>query len=267
MLDNCEHVIDEARTVATAILHACPNVRVLATSREALRVAGEEIYRMPSLELAGAVRLFSDRGLSVDKRFTLTDANVPHVEEICRRLDGIPLAIELAAARVNVLPPAQLVKRLDERFRVLTGGDRSALPRHQTMRALIDWSYDLLAYEERRVFRSLSVFAGGCTLQSAAIVCGEDEIALLDRLSSLVDKSLVLAEPENAGMRYRLLESTMCSTRANGLSSTARRRPLHAHMPARIWRWQKSSIDVGKPRRIPSGMRSWNPSSKTGALR
>ncbi len=207
VLDNCEHVIDEARTVATAILHACPNVRVLATSREALRVAGEEIYRMPSLELAGAVRLFSDRGLSVDKRFTLTDANVPHVEEICRRLDGIPLAIELAAARVNVLPPAQLVKRLDERFRVLTGGDRSALPRHQTMRALIDWSYDLLAYEERRVFRSLSVFAGGCTLQSAAIVCGEDEIALLDRLSSLVDKSLVLAEPENAGMRYRLLES------------------------------------------------------------
>jgi predicted ATPase/class 3 adenylate cyclase len=225
ILDNCEHVIEEARTVAAAILHACPEVRILATSREGLNISGEQVYRMPSLSVPsvgqtvsaqdlltfGAPLLFVDRALSVDNRFALTDENVPHVVGICRRLDGIPLAIELAAARVKVLSARQLAQMLDERFRVLTGGYRSALPRHQTMRALIDWSYDLLSNEERGLFRKLSIFAGGFTLESATAVCGDetlDEIAILDQLSSLVDKSLVQAEPVGSGTRYRLLEST-----------------------------------------------------------
>jgi predicted ATPase len=207
VLDNCEHVLDEARNVAAAILQTCSNVRILSTSREALHVAGEDVYRMPSLELVSAVTLFADRALSIEKRFALSNESRPHVEEICRRLDGIPLAIELAAARVNVLSPQQLVQRLDERFRILTGGDRSALARHQTMRALIDWSYDLLTEDEQRVFRALSVFAGGCTLQSAAAVCGEDELVVLEWLSSLVEKSLLQAEPSVSGTRYQFLES------------------------------------------------------------
>lgn len=224
LLDNCEHVIDEARNVVGAILRGCPDVRILATSREGLNVAGERVHRMPSLPIPltgeivtssaaleyGAVALFVDRALASDGRFVLSDDNAPHVAEICRRLDGIPLAIELAAARVKVLSPQQLAQKLDERFRVLTGGDRSALPRQQTMRALVDWSYDLLSDAERTLFRKLSIFAGGFTLEMASTVCSDgkiDEIAVLDMLSSLVDKSLVHAEPAGNGTRYRLLES------------------------------------------------------------
>ncbi|MGA9944267.1 MAG: adenylate/guanylate cyclase domain-containing protein, partial [Candidatus Cybelea sp.] len=225
ILDNCEHVIDEARSVAGAILQGCPEVRILATSREGLNIAGEETYRMPSLAIPSnaeilstaeaarysAVQLFVDRALSSDKRFVLTEGNAPHVAEICRRLDGIPLAIELAAARVKVLSPQQLAQKLDERFRLLTGGDRSALPRQQTMRALIDWSYDLLSGDERALFRKVAIFAGGLTLETATAVCSGgaiDEMAILDLLSSLVDKSLVHAELVGSGTRYRLLEST-----------------------------------------------------------
>ncbi|HZY96920.1 MAG TPA: tetratricopeptide repeat protein [Candidatus Cybelea sp.] len=225
ILDNCEHVIDEARRVVAAILRACPGVRILATSRESLNVAGERVVRLPSLavppprEVAtaraarsyGAVALFADRATASDARFRLTDQNAAFVTEISRRLDGIPLAIELAAARIKVLSPQQLAQRLDERFRVLTGGDRSALPRHQTMRALIDWSYDLLSEEERALFRTLSIFAGGFTLESASAVCGNetlDEFAVLELLTSLVDKSLVQSEPGEYQTRYRLLEST-----------------------------------------------------------
>ncbi len=211
ILDNCEHVIDEARRVVAAILHACPEVRILATSREALNVAGEEIYRMPSLEVPSAIRLFADRAISADKRFNLSDENAADVAEICRRLDGIPLAIELASARVKVLSPRQLALMLDERFRLLTGGDRAALPRQQTMRALIDWSYDLLTGEEQALFRRLSIFAGSFTLESAGAVCKDDsgdELAVFERLASLVDKSLVHTEAIANGTRYRLLEST-----------------------------------------------------------
>jgi predicted ATPase len=217
-------VIDDARLVVNAILRSCPDVRVLATSRESLNIAGEHIFRLPSLEVPppgealtaqsvrryGAVTLFADRALASDGRFSLTDDNARYVAEICRRLDGIPLAIELAAARIKVLSPQQLAQRLDERFRVLTGGDRSALPRHQTMRALIDWSYDLLSDPERSLFRRLAIFAGGFNLEGAGAVCGEDpcdEIAVLDLLTSLVDKSLIQADP-GAEERYRLLEST-----------------------------------------------------------
>jgi predicted ATPase/class 3 adenylate cyclase len=225
ILDNCEHVIEEARRVVAALLHGCAEVYILATSREPLNISGEETYRMPSLAVPpsaemllkegtaryGAVHLFVDRAISSDKRFVLREENASHVLEICRRLDGIPLAIELAAARVKVVSPQRLAQMLDERFRVLTVGDRSALPRHQTMRALIDWSYDLLSNNERAVFRKLSIFAGGFTLESASVVCGNkviDEIATLDVLSSLVDKSLVQAEEVGSGTRYRLLEST-----------------------------------------------------------
>jgi predicted ATPase/class 3 adenylate cyclase len=249
ILDNCEHVIDEARRVAGAILQACPDVRILATSREGLNIAGEETYRMPSLAVPSneetlstdgvtryaAVQLFIDRALSSNKRFSFTEENAPHVAEICRRLDGIPLAIELAAARVKVLSPQQLAQKLDERFRVLTGGDRSALPRQQTMRALIDWSYDLLAEDERGLFRKLSIFAGGFTLESATAICGDeaiDEIAMLDLLTSLVDKSLVQAELVGSGTRYRLLESTRQYAREKLSESGEYELVAHAHASA-----------------------------------
>jgi predicted ATPase len=224
ILDNCEHVIGEVRAVAGAILRGCPGVRILATSREALNISGEEVYRLPSLSIppphavtaagtarCGAVELFVDRARSAEKRFALSDENAPYVAEICRRLDGIPLALELAAARIKMLSPQQLAQRLNERFRVLTGGDRSALPRQQTMRALIDWSYDLLTDAERAIFRRLSIFAGGFTLETASAVCADDvldELAVLDLLTSLVDKSLVHADVADEGTRYRLLEST-----------------------------------------------------------
>lgn len=226
VLDNCEHVIEEIRTIVSAILRGAPGVRVLATSREGLAIAGEAVYRLPSLAVPplrkgaiaardvrdyGAVALFCDRAFGADRRFTLTDANAPFVAEICRRLDGIPLAIELAAARVNVLSPKDLAAKLDERFRLLAGGDRRALPRQRTMRALIDWSYDLLAEPERRAFRQLSIFADSFTLEMASAVAageGDDAIAVLDRLASLVDKSLVANEPGHALTRFRLSEST-----------------------------------------------------------
>ena len=166
---------------------------------------------MPSLAVPAATSLFAERARAVDNRFALTDENAPIVADICRRLDGIPLAIELAAARVKVLSPKQLRDRLDERFRVLTGGDRSALPRHQTMRALIDWSYDLLDERERALFRRLGIFVNGFTLEGAvAVGSGDDldELDVFDVLASLVDKSLVLAEPQGDALRYRLLEST-----------------------------------------------------------
>jgi predicted ATPase len=226
ILDSCEHVIEEVRRVVAAIVHGCPNVRILATSRQALSISGEQIYRMPSLSVPpagsappahealafGALQLFADRAFSADNRFVLNEENTKHVAEICRRLDGIPLAIELAAARIKVLAPQQLAQKLSERFRVLTGGDRSALPRHQTMRALIDWSYDLLSEEERRLLRKLSIFAGGFTLEGAAAVCssdGIDELATLDLVSSLVDKSLVQMDPIGTTRQYareKLLE-------------------------------------------------------------
>ncbi len=209
--DNCEHVIDEVRRVASAILRGCPGVCLLATSRENLSIAGEHVFRLPSLSLQAATALFTDRARASDFRFALTDEDAPFVSDICRRLDGIPLAIELAAARVKVLSPPQLAQRLDERFRVLTGGDRSALPRQQTLRATIDWSFDLLDERERALFRRLSMFAGGWTLQAAAAVCGDeggtDDLDMLDLLSALVDKSLVSTEEFADDRRYRMLFS------------------------------------------------------------
>ncbi len=227
ILDNCEHVITEAATVAVALLAGCPRLRILATSREPLRAAGEFSYRLPSLSIPspdaarniratdavayGAISLFADRAQAAERRFTLTDENAPIVANVCGRLDGIPLAIELAAARVNLLSLKALAKKLDDRFRVLTRGDRNALPRQQTMHAAIDWSHDLLDERERMLFRRLGIFVNGFAPEGAvAVGSGEglDQPDVFDVLASLVDKSLVLAEPQANTMRYQLLEST-----------------------------------------------------------
>jgi predicted ATPase/ribosome-binding protein aMBF1 (putative translation factor) len=209
ILDNCEHVIIEAAAVALELLSRCPRLRILATSREPLMAAGERAYRLPSLAVSDAIALFFDRAQAVDAHFRCTDANAPIAGEICRRLDGIPLAVELAAARVNVLSLRELVEKLDDRLRLLTVGDRTALPRQQTMRATIDWSYDLLTPPAQRLFERLSVFAGGCTIDATKAICSYEplsEDSILDLMSSLVGKSLVLAELEGLQPRYRLLE-------------------------------------------------------------
>ena len=228
VLDNCEHLLDACARLADALLRACPHATVLATSREALGIAGETAWRVPSLSLPAprdaepplppealtryeAVRLFVDRAVAAQPAFRVTAQNAPAVVQVCRRLDGIPLALELAAARVRVLPPVQLLGRLEDRFRLLTGGSRTALERHQTLQATVDWSYDLLSAQEQTLFDRLSVFAGGWTLEAAEHVCasgGVDEDDVLDLLTRLVDKSLVLAEEAAGGVaRYRLLET------------------------------------------------------------
>jgi predicted ATPase/Flp pilus assembly protein TadD/DNA-binding XRE family transcriptional regulator len=211
VLDNCEHVVAEIANLANGLLRACPGLRILATSREALRISGERVYRLPSLGVSGAIELFAERARAADRRFALDDEQTAIVGEICRRLDGLPLAIELAAARVNVLTPAVLSKKLEERFRILSGGDRSALPRQKTLRALIDWSYDLLTQDERRLLRRLSVFSGSWTFEAATTVCSDersDPAAVFDQLAALLEKSLVDVEFNSDGLRYRLLEST-----------------------------------------------------------
>ncbi len=207
LLDNCEHLIDACAKFADTILHVAPKIKILATSREALGIAGETAYRVPSLSLPPpqlpisnyqslnqyeSVRLFIDRALAVQPDFSVTNANAPALAQICHRLDGIPLALELAAARVKSLSVEQIAVRLDDRFRLLTGGSRTALPRQQTLRAAIDWSHSLLTEEERVLLRRLSVFAGGWTLDAAQAVCGCDPVRaddVLDLLARLVDKS------------------------------------------------------------------------------
>ncbi|MCW5935765.1 MAG: tetratricopeptide repeat protein [Fimbriimonadaceae bacterium] len=224
VLDNCEHLLDAAARLADAVLRECPGVKVLTTSREPLGISGETTFRVPSLSLPNpaqdrspealalfeAVRLFVDRAVSVHAGFQVTNDNAPAVASICHRLDGIPLAIELAAARVRSLTAEEISERLDSRFRLLTGGSRTALPRQQTLRSLIDWSYDLLSPQERLLLARLSVFAGGWTLEATERVVSGKEIEdweTLDLLTSLVDKSLVVPEPLGDAMRYRLLES------------------------------------------------------------
>lgn len=219
LLDNCEHLIDACAHLADGLLHACPQVTILASSREALGIAGETVQRVPPLSLpdpgdsaldaiarSEAVQLFVDRATAVQPRFALTQHSAAAIAQVCRRLDAIPLALELAAARVRVLTPEQIATRLDDRFRLLTGGSRTALPRQQTLRALIDWSYDLLPDEERALLRRLSVFAGGWTLEATEAVYPNHDV--LDLLTQLVDKSLVLVDDSDADTaRYRLLET------------------------------------------------------------
>lgn len=225
LLDNCEHLIEACGRMADAILRTCPHVRILATSRQPLGIAGETTWRVPALSLpdpaadataaavvaAEAVRLFVDRARASDPGFRLTDENARAVCDICQRVDGIPLALELAAARIRALSPADIASRLEQRFAILTGGSRAALPRQRTLRALVDWSYELLDPDERTLFDRLSVFAGGWDLEATEAVCSGDPLerfAILDLLSQLVDKSLVIAEAGPGGsMGYRMLET------------------------------------------------------------
>ena len=228
VVDNCELLIDGCSRFADSLLHAAPTLKILAASREALGIGGETAYRVPSLSSPPedfrrlgdfgslsqyeAVRLFIDRVLSVQPVFNVTKTNAPAVAKICHRLDGIPLAIELAAARVKVLSVDQIVTRLDDAFHLLTGGSRTALPRQQTLRALIDWSHGLLETTERVLFRRLAVFAGGWRLDAAESICAGDGIetfAVLDLLQNLVDKSLVVVDEQTDQRlsRYHLLET------------------------------------------------------------
>ena len=223
LLDNCEHMIDDAARIAQSLLRAVPTLHIVATSREALGVEGEIAYRVPSLSLpendgsssddlarSEAAQLFVDRARVVVPGFVLTAHNAGAIAQICRRLDGIPLALELAAARLTALSVEELAQRLHDRFRLLTGGRRTALPRQRTLRALVDWSYDLLSDDERSVLTTLSVFSGGFTLAAAEAVCDEKtlrELSVLDAIERLVAKSLLVAEHDGSSTRFRLLET------------------------------------------------------------
>ena len=225
IVDNCEHVIGEAARVVEALIRNCPRISILASSRERLAIAGESVVRVPSLPAPqantqltaasaheyAAVRLFVERASGLGHGFSLTEDNAAPVGSICQRLDGIPLAIELAVPRLRVLSVQQLARGLDERFRLLTGGSRTALPRQQTLQALIDWSYGLLGEAEKLLLARLSVFVGAATLASITAVVESAEIPRAqvgDLMLSLVEKSLVQADPTGSETRYRLLEST-----------------------------------------------------------
>ena len=221
ILDNCEHVIDACAKFADAVMRNCPKVHILATSREPLGVDGERVYRVPSMTLPGgdvetiddlgesdAVTLFVGR--AADSGFTLTDEGAALVASICKRLDGIPLALELAAARLSSMSLVQLSDRLDQRFRLLTGGSRNAMARQQTLQAMVDWSYGLLNPMEQSVLRRLSVFSGGFELEAAEAVASSeavDEFDVANLLHSLVEKSLVVADHDSVALRFRLLET------------------------------------------------------------
>ncbi|GHH06513.1 BTAD domain-containing putative transcriptional regulator [Streptomyces lanatus] len=214
ILDNCEHVIGAAATLAETLLTHCPGLTILATSREPLGIPGESVRPVEPLLPDHAHRLFADRAAAVrpDAATALRDArDQDAVAEICRRLDGLPLAIELAAARLRLLTPRQIADRLDDRFRLLTSGSRTVLPRQQTLRAVVDWSWDLLDVRERTVLREVSVFAGGWDLAAAESVCTGPAEDVLGTLGALVDKSLIVATPYERdgaeGMRYRMLET------------------------------------------------------------
>jgi predicted ATPase/class 3 adenylate cyclase len=223
VLDNCEQVVSAAAKLADALLRGCPGVHILATSQQPLDVDGEHVYRVPSLAVPASddldpgqladyesVQLFIERAAAQRRGFILDEGNAAAVATLCTRLDGIPLAIELAAARLRSLSVADINARLDQRFRLLTHGSRSALPRHQTLRALIDWSYDLLNRHEQLVLDRLAIFTGGWMLEAAEAVAGVGEIEdyeVLDHLSALVDRSLVQADESDGSVRYRLLET------------------------------------------------------------
>ncbi|HEY5952990.1 MAG TPA: hypothetical protein VIT18_01420, partial [Terrimicrobiaceae bacterium] len=230
LLDNCEHLLSAVAALAAELLRSCPRLKILATSRHALRIGGEAIFRVPPLQILDvdpeelgeeelakqlpqyeAVKLFVARAVAVRSDFTITNANAPAIAEICSRLDGIPLAIELAAARVKLLSVEQIAARLDDRFRLLRGGRRDGLPHQQTLQTLIDWSHDLLSENERIAFRRMGVFAGGRTLEALEKVCsgdGVEEFEMLDLLEQLVDKSLITVELDDSGNpRYTMIET------------------------------------------------------------
>jgi non-specific serine/threonine protein kinase len=223
VLDNCEHLASACAQLADLLLSSCENLRILATSREALDIFGEMAWHVPSLTLPIAntnvqslekfesVRLFLERAKVMQPQFNLSEQNAKAVIQICRRLSGMPLAIELAAARVKMMSVDEIASRLDDRFNLLTSGSRAALPRHQTLRATIDWSYDLLANPERVLFRRMAVFSGGITLEGVEVVCSDKDLKrgeILDLIGRMVDKSLVIVEHSpTAATRYRMLET------------------------------------------------------------
>jgi predicted ATPase/class 3 adenylate cyclase/DNA-binding CsgD family transcriptional regulator len=211
VIDNCEHLLQASAELVNELLERCARLTVMTTSREPLMIAGEVNWQVPSLSLADeAVELFTDRARRARPDFAVTEANSETVSEICRRLDGMPLAIELAAARVRALSLSEIVDSLHDRFRLLTGGARTAVRRQQTLRASVDWSHALLTEPERTLFRRLAVFTGGFDLDAAQAVAGATEVErfqVLDQLSLLVDKSLVVAEGDDGRTRYRMLET------------------------------------------------------------
>jgi predicted ATPase len=210
VLDNCEHVIDQTAALAETLVGTVPGLRLIATSREPLGVPGEMLVPVGPLALPAAVDLFVDRARAVRPGFTADGYTRPVINDICRRLDGLPLAVELAAARLRSLTLATLAERLDDRFRLLTVGARTALPRQQTLRAVVDWSYDLLFEDERRLFSRLATFTGGCGLTAAEAVCADEQVPageILDVLSRLVDKSLVVAPHAGRDTRFTQLQT------------------------------------------------------------
>jgi len=228
ILDNCEHLVTASAKLAETLLRACPDLRILASSRESLEIAGETTWRVPSLSLPDvnnlppvdkltqyeAVKLFIDRAMAAQPSFVINAQNAPAVAQVCFQLDGIPLALELAAARIKAMSVEQISTRLDNRFKLLTGGSRTALPRQQTLRALIDWSYDMLSETEQAILRRLAVFSGGWQLEAAENICSGDDIEdfeVLDYLGQMVNKSLAIMEETTKGYpgetRYRLLQS------------------------------------------------------------
>ena len=222
MLDNCEHIVEAVGRLAEGLLRECPGVRILATSREALGIAGEQVWPLPSLELPArtssldvvaaseSVRLFTERAQGVQPGFVLDETNMDAVAEICRRLDGIPLAVELAAARVTIMTPADIAARLDQRFQLLTGGRRSAAERHQTLRGAIEWSYELLDDRERALFVRLGVFPGTFDADAVAAVATGDGLEawdVLDAGAGLVAKSMIVADEASGTTRYQMLET------------------------------------------------------------
>ena len=238
VLDNCEHLLDGCCEVAKQLLASVPDVKILATSREPLRIAGETTFPVVALGIPDirlpfeprviaqfdAVQLFLDRAAAAQPEFELTEENATHIAAICHRVDGIPLAIELAAARVRSLPVQKIAERLTDRFKILKGGDQAALPRQQTLRALIDWSYDLLTPEERQLFRQLAVFAGGFSLEAGEAVCDCRDDEVIDLLGRLVEKSLVLLDGGTG--RYNMLE-TVRQYAHERLSDTGEEHEVH----------------------------------------
>jgi predicted ATPase/class 3 adenylate cyclase len=264
ILDNCEHLVDACARLADGLLRDCARLSLLATSREALGVGGETLFPVPSLGLpagstvsdAESVRLFAERAEAVAPGFRVTDDNAAAVAEICRRLDGIPLAIELAAARVRVLSPAEIARRLDDRFALLTAGGRTALPRQQTLRALIDWSHQLLGGHERILFRRLAVFSGGFGLTAAEAVCssaGGEALDVLDLISQLVGKSLLVAGDDGqGGTRYRMLDTLRAFAREQLVAFGEEAALRSAHLG-----WCRSLCLEAEPELIGAHQREW----------
>jgi predicted ATPase/class 3 adenylate cyclase len=264
LLDNCEHLLDPVAMVCDTVLRLCPDVAVLATSREPLGIPGEMVWRVPTLGLppaddrleslstSDAVTLFCERAGAADASFALTLQNGPAVARICRRLDGIPLALELAAARIRVLSPEQIADRLDDRFRLLSTGSRTASPRQQTLEATMDWSYDLLPQPEQALLQRTSVFAGSFDLEAAESVAADGEALrepeVLDLLAHLVDRSLVVVDGFGREVRYRLLETVRQYAEAKlagaGSADVVRRRhrDYFVHLTNRIFSAPPGSV-------------------------